>query len=538
MRLLLDLCFEGKSLLSRELGRGSTIVGCNPECDLCIPQGEIEPVQFILRRENLKLWLKNRSESGTRITCGGVDEVITDECRLADGDSIVLGNLVGHVRFVDSDSPGQTETLHRTATAPEKKYSICLPEQFPGELWELHGEGTRLGSGPGMDIVLGDAYVSSQHVEFFIRDGHCVLRDLGSRNGVFVGGKKVSEAEVEPGADIQVGKTRIVIVGESEARVPKVVRKREGVPSLIGSSAPMRRVLHMIERMAPHDAPVLIMGETGTGKEVVARLLATSGTRARQSFVPINCGGLPRNLMESELFGHEKGAFTGAVSQKRGAFEEADGGTLFLDEVGELPLEMQPQLLRALENGEIRRVGSTRSFGVNVRFIAATNRTLEKEVAEGRFREDLFHRLHVLAIQLPPLRERGGDVDELIAFFMNDLVPLGDEVEMSKEARDKLRAYRWPGNIRELRNVLQRAILMRESPGIIGEEDIEFIPSTLVTRTESLSAMGSRTLADLEKEAIVNELARHGGNKKEAAAALGVSRSTIHRKLDEYGIEV
>ena len=241
--------------------------------------------------------------------------------------------------------------------------------------------------------------------------------------------------------------------------------------------------------------------------------------------------------MESELFGHEKGAFTGAVNQKRGAFEEADGGTLFLDEVGELPLDMQPQLLRALENKEIRRVGSTRNFKVNVRLIAATNRALEKEVMEGRFREDLFHRLHVLTLTLPPLRERGSDVDELITHFLKALVPGGEEVEVVGEALQKLRAYRWPGNIRELRNVLQRAVLLRRFPDRIEAEDIQFMPSTLSTRAESLSAMGTRTLAELERDAIIAEMARHNGNKREMAEALGVSRSTVHRKIEEYQIE-
>ena len=538
MRVVLDLSLDGKSLLSRELSSGNTLVGKNPECDVCIPQEEISPVQFVLRKSGNQLWLHNRSSEGTRILADGVTEKVSDEYRLADGDSVHLGNLLGVCRFVVDEGAGQTETLMSTPEVFSEVFSVSVPALRRGESWELGDRPLRLGTGKDADIVLEDPYISSTHAELRVEEGRCLVRDLESRNGVFIGGQKVTEAEVPPGSTVVLGQTGVVISSTREQAT------NEGSPSfkatgsqLIGSSGKMQEVGRMIQRMAPHDAPVLIMGETGTGKEVVARQLATLGARALHPFIPINCGGLARNLMESELFGHEKGAFTGAVNQKRGAFEEADGGTLFLDEVGELPLDMQPQLLRALENKEIRRVGSTRNFKVNVRLIAATNRALEKEVMEGRFREDLFHRLHVLTLTLPPLRERGSDVDELITHFLKALVPGGEEVEVVGEALQKLRAYRWPGNIRELRNVLQRAVLLRRFPDRIEAEDIQFMPSTLSTRAESLSAMGTRTLAELERDAIIAEMARHNGNKREVAEALGVSRSTVHRKIEEYQIE-
>ncbi len=538
MRVVLDLSLDGKSLLSRELSSGNTLVGKNPECDVCIPQEEISPVQFVLRKSGNQLWLHNRSSEGTRILADGVTEKVSDEYRLADGDSVHLGNLLGVCRFVVDEGAGQTETLMSTPEVFSEVFSVSVPALRRGESWELGDRPLRLGTGKDADIVLEDPYISSTHAELRVEEGRCLVRDLESRNGVFIGGQKVNEAEVPPGSTVVLGQTGVVISSTREQATNEGSLSFKATGSqLIGSSGKMQEVGRMIQRMAPHDAPVLIMGETGTGKEVVARQLATLGARALHPFIPINCGGLARNLMESELFGHEKGAFTGAVNQKRGAFEEADGGTLFLDEVGELPLDMQPQLLRALENKEIRRVGSTRNFKVNVRLIAATNRALEKEVMEGRFREDLFHRLHVLTLTLPPLRERGSDVDELITHFLKALVPGGEEVEVVGEALQKLRAYRWPGNIRELRNVLQRAVLLRRFPDRIEAEDIQFMPSTLSTRAESLSAMGTRTLAELERDAIIAEMARHNGNKREVAEALGVSRSTVHRKIEEYQIE-
>jgi DNA-binding NtrC family response regulator len=291
-----------------------------------------------------------------------------------------------------------------------------------------------------------------------------------------------------------------------------------------------------VRRLATAAAPVLVTGETGTGKEVVARQIAELGPRAAQPFIALNCGSLSRNLIESELFGHERGAFTGAVQRKEGAFEAAHRGTLFLDEVGELPAELQPQLLRVLESGEVRRVGSTEAFAVDVRVIAATNRDLAAEVMRGAFREDLFHRLHVLTLELPPLRARGDDVKLLAQYFLEGFAPPGQRLSFSPAALAKLSAHVWPGNVRELRNVVQRAVLLRRGD-VVDAEDVTFPPSTLASRVETESAVSGRTLQEIEKAAIVAELRRFKGNKKEAAAALGVSRSTIHRKIDEYAID-
>ncbi|HCK93766.1 MAG TPA: sigma-54-dependent Fis family transcriptional regulator [Gammaproteobacteria bacterium] len=325
----------------------------------------------------------------------------------------------------------------------------------------------------------------------------------------------------------------------SNSRNKRKDGKREGelFRSLVGTSRGIIRVRELMGQVADKDVNVLITGESGTGKEVVARNLHFHSYRRHKPFVPVNCGAIPAELLESELFGHEKGAFTGAAQQKAGAFETADGGTLFLDELGELPLDMQPKLLRVLENNEVRRLGSSKSFQVDVRVIAATNRRLEEEVAAGRFREDLLHRLNIVQIELPPLRKRAGDIGLLAQYFVEAFSPSGESVVLSEGATRRLEEHLWPGNIRELRNIIQRAVLMRLGESIEAE-DITFPASTLASRVEVSEAVSSRTLAEIEREAIRDELIRHQGNKKEAAKALGVSRSTIHRKIEEYQIEL
>lgn len=298
-------------------------------------------------------------------------------------------------------------------------------------------------------------------------------------------------------------------------------------PRMLGTSAPMQRVHTWLRRAARHQAPVLLYGETGTGKDVAAQLLVSYSARAQAPLVTVNCGALAPQLIASELFGHERGAFTGAVAAKAGAFTTAHGGSLFLDEIGELPLELQPQLLRALETGDVRRVGAVHSRQVDVRIVAATNRNLAAEVEAGRFRADLFHRLHVLVLELPPLRERCGDLPQLVHHFCSKYGH--PHVTFSDAAWVKLHDHLWPGNVRELKNVLQRALLLRAADRI-DAEDINFAPAPRSFTDKP------RTLAELERDAIIAELSRHNGNRTAAAVALGCSRSTMYRRLQEFGL--
>ncbi len=328
-------------------------------------------------------------------------------------------------------------------------------------------------------------------------------------------------------------------LSKENRQLKALIQRSQPKVQIAGESAKMRDVFRLIERVAPTDKPVLIQGESGTGKELVARSLQQKSQRAGGPFVTINCAALPEQLVESELFGHRKGAFTGANEDRAGLFEVADGGTLFIDEIGELPGALQPKMLRALEDGSIRRVGSHRERKVNVRLIAATNRNLADEVAAGRFREDLFYRINVMSLELPPLRNREGDVQLLIDQM------LGDKWTIAEDARDVLQHYQWPGNVRQLKNALERAQILAEGHEIT----IDDLPSEIVDGTThggpdassvhmqpTRPHVDSPRLEDLERAHIVEILKRENGNKASAARVLGIHRRKLYRLLERYHI--
>ncbi|MDX1395877.1 MAG: sigma-54 dependent transcriptional regulator [Gemmatimonadota bacterium] len=311
------------------------------------------------------------------------------------------------------------------------------------------------------------------------------------------------------------------------------------IPGFVAASRTMEGVFELIRRGAPAKHPILVTGESGTGKELAARSVhALSG---RDPFVPVNCGALPENLLESELFGHEKGAFTGADRSRRGLFEAADGGTLFLDEIGDLPLALQPKLLRVLEDGEVRRVGATSSVKVDVRLISATNKDLEEEVAAGRFREDILWRIDVFPIRLPPLRERRADIPLIAEHLLGELAREAGAVEsprFSPDAMALLTAYAWPGNVRELRNAIGRAVTLATGGDIAPDHLPEKIrrdagAAAIVTG----AADRHLSLRELERVYVLEVLERAGGNRSRAAELLGLDRKTLYRKLNEWGAE-
>lgn len=312
--------------------------------------------------------------------------------------------------------------------------------------------------------------------------------------------------------------------------------------NLIGKSKAMQQVFDLVEKVAASRVNVLITGESGTGKEMVARAIHFSGDRANEPFVPINCGAIPENLLESELFGHEKGSFTGATQRKEGLFEVAAGGTIFLDEIGELPQMMQVKLLRVLQDREIRRVGGTKNIPVDVRVIAATNKDLESEVSEGRFREDLFYRLNVIRIDLPPLRRRREDIPLLINHFFEKYTgrPMP---QIDDEAMRRMLDYSWPGNIRELENVVERCTVLGTGDGPLG---CDCLPEQML-RTGPAVAGGlteipengldlEAYLADIEKDILLKALDRTGGVRKKAAELLGISFRSIRYRLAKFGL--
>jgi len=293
---------------------------------------------------------------------------------------------------------------------------------------------------------------------------------------------------------------------------------------LVTDDAAMKELLRTLQRVAPSDLPVLVEGETGTGKELVARAVHQKSPRAPAPFVAVNCGAVPENLVESELFGHEKGAFTGAVARKPGVFELADRGTLFLDEVGEIPASAQVKLLRALETKELLRVGATRTIRVDIRIVSATNRDLRAEVAAARFREDLYYRLSGMTLRLPPLRERRGDVALLAAHFLAQLAP---RKELSAGALERLQRYGWPGNVRELQMVIQRAAILCVKDVIAPENVLLDPPQTW----KAAALRSGLTLEQVEREYIQTVLAEHDGHRGKAAKALGIDPKTLYNKL-------
>jgi DNA-binding NtrC family response regulator len=343
-----------------------------------------------------------------------------------------------------------------------------------------------------------------------------------------------------PLADLEVVVERAVArrqITKENVQLKQVLARNQSAPDMIGNSAPMREVYHLIERAGPTDKAILIQGESGTGKELVARSLHRHSLRADKPLVVINCAALAETLLESELFGHEKGSFTGAISSKPGLFEMADGGTLFIDEIGEMPGSLQPKLLRVLEDGSMRRIGSVKERRVDVRIVAATNRDMGAEVKAGRFREDLYYRINVMSLQLPPLRERDGDLTLLVRKF------LGNDWQIAPEALTAIERYTWPGNIRQLINAIDRAKILADGR-LVRLKDLprevvagpEPIVATTSARTIAAGDPNDASLASIERAHVVEILRRERGNKARAARALGVNRRSLYRLLERYGL--
>lgn len=328
---------------------------------------------------------------------------------------------------------------------------------------------------------------------------------------------------------------KMIEVAQENRVLREQLRTRPGLAGLIGVSPKMHRVYRLIEKVSQHTYPVLILGESGTGKELVAHSVHFSGPRRARPFVPVDCSALAPTLIESELFGHVRGAFTGAMHSKQGLVEAADGGTLFLDEIGDLPVDLQAKLLRVIQEKEVKPVGATERVTISTRVIAATNRNLEAAVREGKFRQDLYFRLNVVQIKLPALRERKSDIPLLVNYFLEKFTEAGREVRtISEDAMTRLLAYDWPGNVRELENVIERAVALGSGPIL----HIADLPTNLHYGTGERIPSPDETveLKELERRAVVRALRETGGDKTAAARLLGIGKTTLYRKVKEYDL--
>jgi transcriptional regulator with GAF, ATPase, and Fis domain len=393
-----------------------------------------------------------------------------------------------------------------------------------------------VGTAQGNDLVLADPTVSRHHFSISATPTGLLLRDLGSSNGTWVGGVRLLQGYVDDGARVRVGRTTLR-VDLSDEDICEALSPDDRFGSLLGASSAMRRIFAALPRIAQSESTVLLEGETGTGKGVLAAAIHEASPRASRPFVVLDCTAIPPSLIESELFGHIKGAFTGATADRAGAFEQASGGTIFIDEIGELPLEMQPKLLRALEERTVKRVGGNQRIKLDARVIAATNRDLRMEVNRGAFRADLFYRLNVVRIHVPPLRERAGDIDRLARHFHAEIAP---DRPIPEELIEALRRQAWPGNVRELRAAVERAVLLDDpalmalasdpSAGAATDAEEGFDPRVPFR-------VAKQKAADRWEQRYVGELlARAKGNISEASRIAKMDRSHLRTLLRKYGI--
>ncbi|MFO1093947.1 MAG: sigma 54-interacting transcriptional regulator [Planctomycetaceae bacterium] len=457
------------------------------------------------------------------------------------------------------------------ATDTASAWLVSSDEQLGRRRYRLvTGAPTHIGRGANNDVIVTDTRCSRDHCEVVEIDGQWCIRDLGSRNGTFVDYERVAESQpLEEGDEIQIGPHRLVFtrvsdahgvetvrgMGDTEDQIPVTVvplepaatikprraaKRPSAMNSLVGESEAMERLSAQIRRIAPTDATVLIRGESGVGKELVARALHELSLRHATPFVCLNCAALSESLLESELFGHEKGAFTGATERKLGKFELAHQGTLFLDEIGELSQAIQAKFLRVLEGQPFHRIGGSEAIQADVRVLAATNRDLEEAVKAHEFREDLYFRLNVVQITVEPLRARPDDIPKLAEHFLREAATQSrrPNAEISPAAMDRLAGHRWPGNVRELKNTIYRAVILARSHRL-EPADIDFyaVSADDFDLGRTPPTLLGRSLQEVELAHIVAVLEQTGWNKSRASDILGIERSTLDRKLKRHDIQ-
>jgi transcriptional regulator with GAF, ATPase, and Fis domain len=433
-----------------------------------------------------------------------------------------------------------------------RKYRLTVlqgPDQGTEEVFAQRT--MEIGSSPDADFVLDDSAVSRAHARIEVDGAGYHVRDQGSKNGTWIGQLRVGDAFLEHDSTFRVGES-LIRFQTTPDEVDIHFSAREKFGDIIGGSMEMRRIFALLERVAPTDATILVEGESGTGKELVANAIHENSNRAKGPLVVFDCSAVPRDLIESELFGHVRGAFTGATANRKGAFEQANGGTLFLDELGELDLDLQPKLLRILETMTLKPVGGTAPVRVDVRIVAATNRTLIHEVRAGNFREDLYYRFEVIKVVLPPLRDRKEDIPQLLEHFLGEISEKTGRtgLNIGYSTMEKLKQHTWPGNVRELRNFVERAALLADGDRLetqylnLRTQTTEDEPpasssGNMVHYDEDLpfKEAKSNLVEEFEKRYWTRLLRRTDGNVSKAARLAGVHRKSVEYILKKIDIQ-
>ncbi|MFO0735812.1 MAG: sigma 54-interacting transcriptional regulator [Labilithrix sp.] len=435
--------------------------------------------------------------------------------------------------------PDATVPVERSANpvSVRRFWLTVLVGPDAGKKHASNGDRVVVGTHESADFIVADETVSRFHVEITVDGDRAIVRDLGSRNGTIVDGVGIREAYLRDGAMITVGRSQVRFeLRPDEVKMALSERARFG--TMVGTSIPMRRAFSLLERAAASNAAVLLEGETGTGKEAAAESIHSESARKSGPFIVVDCGAIPPDLLEAELFGHEKGSFTGAHTAREGAFEAADGGTIFLDEIGELSPDLQPKLLRVLEKKQIKRIGTATFKTVDVRVIAATNRNLREEVNAKRFRSDLYYRLAVIEVHLPALRERREDLPLLVGKLLDGLGPEAETAAMrTPESLADIARHHFPGNVRELRNYLERCLALKERVPLEGDgsgagTDNELAPAY----DQPLRVARERWTRAFERRYLEELLRRHDDNVSAAARAAAVDRMHFYRLLWRHGL--
>ncbi len=533
---------RGDEVLRVLLTDDRIVLGRGERCDVVLPDPEVSRQHVALHLEDGRCILQDLSGKGTlvagqRVTGG----VVQDGADLVLGQWRAIFRQSGSGADTDATELGPRTEMIAAADVPD---SAKIPAQVrlraggAETTHKLQTESFTAGKDAGNDLVLNQRFVSGRHLKVTRQHNRFLVSDQRSTNGTWLGNVRLFEAEVPLFTTLRVGEGELVIEPASQPNAP---RGATGTYGLIGTDASVRNLIELIDRVAPSTAAVAIFGESGTGKELVARAIHSQSNRAQAPFIPVNCAAISKELIESELFGHEKGAFTGAINARKGAFEEADGGTIFLDEIGELPVELQAKLLRALESGEIKRVGAPRPINVDVRVVAATNRDLLAMSREGKFREDLYYRLCVIPLNLPPLRSRPSDIKLLAEHFLKLHAPRGQRVLLTPAALKALEGHAWPGNIRELRNVIHRSLLLRKAQNI-DAGDLTFDsrgdqqPARIGGELDCIPGMSLEAQLERAERMIIEGAIRRFSTRDQVARELSIARSTLFKRLKEWGI--